>query len=248
MSSVTRLCAAAVLLSLSSCAPPAPTLERLLDLNADARGGKPALEGVDSVRVELHLVEPEFEAELVYVAMRPDMARVDVKIGGEHVFTEAVNAEGAWQRSGSDPVERTGAAGTAALRRGAVGNLYGLHEFPGLGYELRLVEPLEVDGTRYHAIEITSPDGRAEVQYLDPESHLVTRKRDVRAIHPDLDPTERRVENTFLDFREVDGILRPFRILNHDLDDGERLQETTVRSVTLNAAVDPAVFDYPSEP
>jgi hypothetical protein len=41
--------------------------------------------------VELHLVEPEFEADLVYRAMRPDMARVDVVIGGEHVFTEAVS-------------------------------------------------------------------------------------------------------------------------------------------------------------
>jgi hypothetical protein len=176
------------------------------------------------------------------------MARVDVVIGGEHVFTEAVSEAGAWQQFGADPPERASPEGTDTLRRGAIGNLYGLHEFPDIGYQLRLLEPLLIEGTSYYSVEVTAPDGHTEVRYIDPETHLVTRKRDVRAIHPDIDPTQLRTENTYLDFRTVDGILRPFRFLNRDLENGELLQETEIKSVELNPAIDRAIFAFPTPP
>ncbi len=229
-----------------SCQSQPIDLDRLLELHTEARGGQEAFESVTSLRVELHLLEPEFEADLVYQAMRPHMARVDVTIGGQLVFTEAINDSGAWQQAGRDhtPVPSS-PEGTAALHRGAIGNLYGLHELPGLGYRLRLLDPADIEGTLYHTVEVTAPDGHAEYHYIDPESYLVTRQRKMHAIHPDMDPTERWIETRSSDFRTIDGVVRSFRSVDWDLNTGEQVQVIEIRRVELNPSLDVSIFALP---
>lgn len=86
----TRAAATGVLAAvLAACPGQQSGLERLVENQMQARGGRGAIEGVHSMRVELHLVEPTFEADLVYRAMRPQFARVDVSIDGQTVFTSA---------------------------------------------------------------------------------------------------------------------------------------------------------------
>jgi hypothetical protein len=232
--------------ALLSCQGRSIDLERLLELHTEARGGREALESVTSLRVELHLVEPEFEADLVYQAMRPHMARVDVTIGGRLVFTEAINDSGAWQQAGGDQAPSPSSPeGTAALRRGAIGNLYGMHELQGLGYRLGLLELTDIEGTLYLPVEVTSPDGHKEVHYIDPVSYLVTRQRDVHAIHPDLDPTERWIESRSSDFRTIDGIVRSFQSADWDLNTGERVQVIELMRVEVNPSLDVSIFSMP---
>ena len=127
---VTAVTAAALaVFALGACQQRSLDLESVVDLHVRARGGPEAFERVHGMRVELHLVEPTFEADLVYQAMRPHYARVDVTIAGQWVFTEALNASGAWQQAGPDqPVQATSPEGTLALRHGAVGNL--VHQAP----------------------------------------------------------------------------------------------------------------------
>ncbi len=237
---------AVLAVSLLACAEEPTGLEHVIELQVEARGGREAIEAVHSMRVELRLVEPTFEADLVYRAMRPGHARVDVTIDGRVVFTEAVNAAGAWQQGGPEAVvETTSPEGTRALRNGAMGNLYGLHELPEFGYTLELLEPETIEGVEHAALEITAPNGDGTTLYLDPETWLIARTRDFTALHPDVDPTERRLEGRISDYRPVDGVLRAFLSEEWDLDTGERVQRTEVRRIEHNPELDEAIFERP---
>lgn len=164
------------------------------------------------------------------------------------MFTEGVDDSGAWQQAGSEKApERSSPEGTGTLRRGAIGNLYGLHELQGLGYRIRLSEPAEIDGTLYHMLEVTAPDGDTVLRYLDRETCLVTRGRTVKAVHPDIDPTERRIESRFSDFRTVAGTVHSFQSEDRDIDTGELLGQTAITHVGINPPLDASFFAMPRE-
>ncbi len=52
-----------------------------------------------------------------------------------------------------------------------------------------------------------------------------------------------QLEREYSDYRSVDGVLLPFKIVTKD--NGEVAAETTVKEIKLNPAVDPKLFDKP---
>ena len=113
------------------------------------------------------------------------------------------------------------------------------------GHRLTLLERTEIDGVVYYTVQVTYDDGFEEYHYIDPQSFLVTRQRDIRALHPDMDSTQRWIESRSSDFRPVDGIVRSFVSTDWDLRTGERLQTVEVRSVKLNPSLDHEIFRMP---
>lgn len=65
----------------------------------------------------------------------------------------------------------------------------------------------------------------------------------MRPLHPDVDPTPTTIENKMSDYRRVGDLLFPFASTDTDLATGKTLEKTTVRSITLNPALDPRVFE-----
>ncbi len=146
----------------------------------------------------------------------------------------------------SEPPEASSPEGAAKLRRGAIGHLHGLHELQGLGQPLELLDRFEIDGVLYYPVKLTFDDGHAKHYYIDPESFLVTRQRNVHALHPDLDPTEIWTEGRNSDFRTVGGdIVRSFFSSEWNLDTGERAQSTELKRVDVKPVLDPAIFEMP---
>ncbi|HEY3663428.1 MAG TPA: hypothetical protein VGL24_09780 [Chthoniobacterales bacterium] len=232
-------------MGLISCHQAPLTLDQLVERNVQAVGGKAAIEAVHSIRVGLHIADPGFEVDGTYFAARPGRMRIDVSAGGQHVFTEALGAKGGWQWKGKgEPVKATATA-TAALKHGveSPGHIFGLHELKQRGHRLELVGREQVGTTNYYKLRVTFADGFSTMFYLDPESWLITRRRDVRALHPDVDPTPTTIEGTMSDFRRVDGLLFPFKSVDTDLATGKTLEAATVRSITLNPALDPGKFE-----
>ena len=128
---------ALLLVFVTSCAPdpdPGMTLERLLEAHAEARGGKAALENLQSMTVDLEIVEPDFTVTGQYRASRDGRMRIDVYAGDQRVFTEALGPDGGWQMFGDGKVADLSPGRDVALQRGVIGNLHGLHELPALGY------------------------------------------------------------------------------------------------------------------
>ena len=208
-------------------------------------GGRAAIEAIQSIEFDLHITDPKFEVDGTYFAARPGKMRIDVNAGGEHVFTEAFDGQkGAWEGKGTSQKPATEKA-TAALRHGVElpGKLFGLHELKGRGHRIELAERENIDGIQYYVLRLTLNDGYSTTLYVDPKTWLITRRRDVRPLHVDVDPTPTTIEQRSSDFRTISGVQFAFASSETDLQSGKVLETTVVRSVKINPPLVPSIFE-----
>jgi hypothetical protein len=229
--------------ALTGCERAPLTVDQVIERNTQAMGGRSAIEAVQSIEVDLHIVDADVEVDGNYRAARPGRMRIDVLAGGKHVYTEAFDGDRAWQWKGT-AIEEASPKGTAALRHGVElpGKLFGLHELRQRGHRIELTSRDAIDGTDYYALRITLTDGYTTTLYIDPKSWLLTRRRNVRPLLPDVDPTPTTIESRFSDFRKVDGVLFAFAGTDTDLTTHKIVETTNVRSLKVNPQFDPAIF------
>jgi hypothetical protein len=134
--------------------------------------------------------------------------------------------------------------GTAALRHGIElpGKLFGLHELRARGHRMKSIGCEQIDGVNYYVLQLILSDGYAVSLYVDPNSWLVTRRRDVRPLHVDVDPTPTTIEQVSSDFRDVSGVKFPFATAETDLNTRKLLENTTTKSVKINPTLPPTLF------
>jgi len=215
------------------------TLHQLIQHNVEAVGGEAAIEAVQSIRFDLRIVGAGFEANATYYAARPGRMRIDLTAEGKRVYAEAFDGKRAWQGKGKgEPIEESETA-SAALRHGIElpGKLFGLHELQRRGHKLELVGRELVDQINYHVVRLTFSDGVTTKCYFDPKSWLMILRRDVRPLHPDIDPTPTTIENRMSDFRKVGNLLFSFASTDTDLKTGKVLETTKVQEIRLNPPV-----------
>ena len=206
-------------------------------------GGRESIEAIQSIEVELHISDPGFEADGIYYAARPGRMRIDVSAGGKHVFTEAFDGEQGWEWNGKES-KPASANATAALQHGVElpGKLFGLHEIKQRGHELELAGREQIEGINYYALALTLKDGYHTTLYVDPTSWLITRRRDFRPLHVDIDPTPTTIEQRSTDFRAVSGVQFAFASSETDLKTGKKLETAQIKSIKINPPVDPSFF------
>lgn len=238
-------------LALAGCAtaPVASSPEEQLAMaNVEARGGVAAIGAVEAV--DIRLVNQEGDVEILghYRANRDGCMRIDVSIGGNVVFSEALGRDGGWSMSRNMEREaRNSEAANAQLRHGVEHpmRLFGLNEFPARGHHLALGAPETFDEAAHQRLDVTYTDGYRIALFLDPASHLVTRTREAKPMHVDQDPTLKRIETRFSDYREVAGVLFPFRSEEYDLDSGDKLSTTEIASIAVNTPEALAICSSP---
>jgi len=221
------------------------SLNEIVERNTNAMGGRGAIEAVQSIQIDLHIKDPSFEVDGTYYAARPGKMRIDVSAEGKHVFTEAFDGESGWVWEGKGDQKPATEKGTAALRHGVElpGKLFGLHELKARGHRMKLIGREQIDGVNYYVIGLILNDGSAVSLYVDPNSWLITRRRDVRPLHVDVDPTPTTIEQVSSDFREVNGVKFPFATTETDLNTGKLLESTVTKSVKINPTLPPTLFD-----
>ena len=203
------------------------TLDEVIERHTKAVGGRAAIEAIQSIAFDLHITDPKFEVDGTYFAARPGKMRIDVNAGGDHVFTEAFDGQKGWEGRGTSQKPATEKA-TAALRHGVElpGKLFGLHELKARGHRIELAEREKIDGISYYVLRLTLNDGYATTLYVDPKSWLITRRRDVRPLHVDVDPTPTTIEQRSFDFRTISGVQFAFASSETDLQSGKVLETT----------------------
>ena len=225
-------------------AEPIPAaLVEIISRNTEAMGGTAKLESVQAIEVSLHIKDPDFEVDGIYHAARPGKMRIDIMAEGKRIYTERFDGEKGWQWNGKEEKEES-AASTAALRHGIElpGNLYGLHEMQKRGNALELAGREKVDGVEYYVLHMTFADGNKTSLFVDPQSWRITRRREVRALHPDIDPTATTIETRYSDYRSIDGLWFSFSSQNVDLQTGKILETVRVKAIKVNPAIDQAIF------
>jgi hypothetical protein len=136
---------------------------------------------------------------------------------------------GKWKGKGND-VEEGSQKAIAALRHGVdlPGKLFGLHELRQRDHRIDLAKSEAIDGTNYYVLRITLTYGYTTTLYIDPTNWLITRRRDVRPLHVDVDPMPTTIESRFSDLRKIDGVLFAFVSTDGDLATGKILETTRV--------------------
>jgi outer membrane lipoprotein-sorting protein len=221
------------------------SLDEIIERNTDAMGGRGAIEAVRSIQIELHIEDPSFEVDGTYYAMRPGKMRIDVNAESKHVFTEAFDGQNGWQWEGKGEQKPATEKATAALRHGVElpGKLFGLHELRARGHKINSIGREQIDGVNYYVLQLVLNDGYTASLYVDPNSWLVTRRRDVRPLHVDADPRPTTIEQVSSDFHDVNGLKFPFATAETDLNTGKLLESTITKSVKINPTLPPAFFE-----
>src|SRR5438270_7536640 len=111
--------------------------------------------------------------------------------------------------------------------------LFGLHELKARGHRIELADRENIDGIQYCVLRLTLNDGYSTTLYVDPNSWLIPRRRDVRPLHVDVDPTP-TIEQCSSDFRTISGVQLAFASSEADLQSGKLLETTVVRGVKIN--------------
>jgi hypothetical protein len=249
MKTSSLVCLAALAAACAST-PPAPKLEQIVEQHVAARGGRAAIEAVKVVRIGLTIQEADADStvDADYLASREGRMRIDILANGTRIYSEGIDARGAWewvennlQSTGSSP------AGAAALRRGleAPMILRGLHELAARGHVLTLLPAERIDDIDYHVIAVRFADGYVTRYYVNPKTGLIDRRRDTRPLHPDVDPTPTQIEERYFDWREFAGVRYPMASTQTDLASGKQLQKTLTRSLAVNPPLAPNAFDRP---
>ena len=150
-------------------------------------------------------------------------------------------------RPGSHGNRRSLGNAPAALRHGVQfpDKVFGLHEMARNGHRLTLLGRERIDGIDYYALELTLSDGFVTRYYMDPTSWLLTRGREERALHPDIDPVKRTIEARNADYRKVGGLLYAFAATEVDLSTGQTLQTATTMEIRLNPDLPDGLFQRP---
>jgi hypothetical protein len=233
-----------IAITLTACSEAPIGLEQVIDRNTKAVGGYAAIESVKSIEIDLHIADPGFEVDGTYRAARPGQMRIDIQAGGKHVFTEAFDGQKGWQSHDEGGKEAASPKGSAALRHGVElpGKLFGLHELKQRGHQLELVGREKIEGVNYHALRLTLSDGYTTTLYIDPASWLINRRRDVRPLHVDIDPTPTMIEQRSSDFREIAGVQFAFASDDVDLKTGKTIETVRVKRIKVNPPIDPSIF------
>ena len=226
----------------------ADDLDQLIEKHTAARGGAAAIESVRTVAIRLRITEPKFAVEALYQASRTGRMRIDVFSKGKRVYSEGYDGHEAWQLpEDADHATAASTSGAAALRHGLEfpTNLRGLHEMRARGHQLALVGRESIDGTNYYVLELRLEDGFATYLYLSPTTYLIERQRDIRALHPDADPTQKWIERRFEDFRKVDGRIVAFKGSEADMLTGQIIQTTELLELRTNPTLHDQAFARP---
>ncbi len=248
MTRITTLLGCAWLLASCTGSAKVVSLDELIARHTAARGGAAAIEAVQAIAFDLRIVEPTFQVDGRYVATRNGQMRIDAFQGGQQVFTEALDGKHGWSWSpGADAPTEGSAQGNAALRHGIEFpfKLYGLHELQGRGHRLELLGRLKLDGIDYYQLQLTLDDGFRVQYFLNPDTWLIERSRESRALHVDIDPKPQWIETVFTDYRPAAGVLYPWHQVERILDSGVVLSTGTVTSIAINPKLDVARFSAP---
>ena len=83
------LCALALAATGGGCKRTATTVDEIIDRNTEARGGRRAIEAVQSLAIDLKIVDPGFAVDGTYRAARPGKMRIDISADGGTAVSSA---------------------------------------------------------------------------------------------------------------------------------------------------------------
>lgn len=224
--------------------PARNSIEQIVDMNTEALGGKEALDSVVTMVKRSRIVEGDYRDIAVFATDRLGRMRVDIFADGDRVFAESYDGKNGYQWSPEKGQSAASQSGTVALSHTPQlpNHIFRLKDVAANGHDLELLEDEKVDGTNYSVLKLTLSDGFENYLWVDSETGFVTRVRNTRALHVDIDDEQKLIESRISDFQQVGDILHPHKVLEVDLKTGEVLVDVTLLSMDVNVELSGAYF------
>lgn len=183
------------------------TLDEIIAMNIESRGGMEALKNIESLRIEARMaMGPGMEAPLTIEQKRPDMVRVEFEFQGMTAI-QAFDGETGWQimpfTGSSEPEKMSGDELNEIINQADFDGPLVDHEDKGNTVELLGTE--EIDGTDTYKIKLTRKNGDESIHFLDTEYCLEIKIRSTTSRQG----MELEVESTLGDYKEVAGVMMP---------------------------------------
>ncbi len=225
-----------------ACSSPSP-VDEIVNSNLAARGGKERIQALDAIRhIGTATASGGRVARVVREMKRPGLYRLEFfSQGTTSVF--AHDGEIGWQVAPLQGVFEPQAVtpdtdSTAGIdERDIEGPLVNWRE---KGHQVELEGREELPSGEAFKLKLTLKDGAIRYDYIDVESRQIVRSDVTETIRG----RDRELEETFSDFREVDGIVFPHHIETRVKGRPEVIR-IIVDTVELNPDIDDIRFQFP---
>ncbi len=223
----------------------AQTVDEIIAKNIEAKGGLAKLKAVQSMRMSGHAEFGAMQAGFVLTQKRANKMRNEISIQGM-TMVQAFDGQNGWQVvpfSGKKDAEPMGAEDQKDAEENA--DMDGpLVDYKAKGHKVELVGKEKTEGTDTYHLRITLKDGNVRDLFLDADSFL-----EIKAIAKvTRRGTETVVESAMGDYKEVQGMMIPFSIEQHQQGGQGPGQKIIIEKVEFNVPVDDAVFKMPPPP
>ncbi len=171
-------------------------------------------------------------------AERPDKFKMEI-VG---VFTQVVNGDKGWVKSGDMTKEMTKEQLAAAKENNYVGLVTQLVPLKEKGYTLKAEKPVKIDDSLANVIVVSSKGHKDVTLYIDTKSNLLV-KTQATVKSMEMDGKEVKQEMFFSKYKDIEGIQTPMKVIMKQ--DGKLYVEAEMMEVKMHEKLDNKVFAAP---
>lgn len=215
----------------------APTVDEIVAMNLQARGGVDLLRATESMKMTGTVTSPAGTAKMVNWMKRPNRKRTETEFGGQK-NVEAFDGTTPWVSMAGLPPQVIPPSPRLEEAKGRSEIDPPLLDYKERGRNVTLVGREKVDGSDVFHLRITDR-GQVTHYYLDAATGL---EKKITNRISDGQMTA-QVELRFSDFRAVQGRMVPFTI--QQVVDGKSVAQTKLESVEFNIPIEDALFKMP---
>jgi hypothetical protein len=222
---------------------PQLSVDEIIMRHIQALGGQQKLDAIQSVITRGEYREGSFSIPGAFMArMRPYYKTICDPRGKISDVCEGYDGS-AWEWY-EDPgvVVRTVGPAAAAARHGL--DLFdSLVDYKPQGTKIELLGTESFNGKPAYNLHVTLADGFERHLLVDTQTFLIVGDRRAAPIHAFGEPV--RSENRLSDYRQVNGVLFSFLVVEVDISTGRELNRFTAQSMEVNAKLDASFFAPP---
>jgi hypothetical protein len=242
MRRLTFITVAAFLFSLSLSAQ---TVDEIIAKNIAAKGGLAKIKAVQTIRITGNVEFGGMQAGFVQLHKRADKMRSEISIQGLTMI-RAYDGQTGWQivplTGKKDPEPMADDDLKDAQEEADIDGP--LMDYKQKGHKVELIGKEKTEGADAYHIRVTLKNGNVRDMFFDAGSFLaikaiakVTRRG-----------TEMVVESAMGDYKEVQGLMVPFSIAQHQQGGQGMEQKIIIEKVEINVPIDDAQFKMPPAP
>jgi outer membrane lipoprotein-sorting protein len=221
------------------------TLDEVLAMNLEARGGADKLAEMKTARFTGKMTMGPMEAPFIMEWERPNKVRMDFTVQGQ-TGTQAFDGETAWMNMpfmGATAPEKMPEDQAKSLAENADAIEGPLVNWQDKGHQVEYLGIEEIDGTPAHKLHVTLKSGDEQTIYLDAEYGLQIKQLSKATFQGQ----QIEQETDIGDYKEVDGLMIPFSLESKvpGAPAGQS-QMLTFEKVELNVEIPEDRFEFPA--